>query len=108
MNKNVEKLIELIKENPDLPVIPMVETEVVAGDDFGRWFASIGNVEIKEFALYQKYYNDNPELIYRENSNKHKEYLIDYGIAASEEHADSIIAEMDWQKAIMLNIDLPE
>lgn len=29
MNKNVKRLLELIKENPDLPIVPLVDSDVV-------------------------------------------------------------------------------
>lgn len=33
LDKNTKELLELIKENPDLPILPMVNYEV-CGDDF--------------------------------------------------------------------------
>jgi len=44
-------LLQLIKENPDLPVIPMVDSDVVAGDEYGYWIGSIGKCEVREFAI---------------------------------------------------------
>lgn len=34
--KNREELFRLMQENPDLPVVPMVDGEIVA-DDCGHW-----------------------------------------------------------------------
>lgn len=34
--ENVERLLKLIAENPDLPIVPMVDSDVVA-DDGGYW-----------------------------------------------------------------------
>lgn len=36
-----EELLKLIKENPDLPIVPMVDSEVVQ-DDFGYWLGAWG------------------------------------------------------------------
>lgn len=36
MTKENEQLIQLIKENPDLPVVPMVYYDVV-NDEYGYW-----------------------------------------------------------------------
>ena len=47
----VEELLELIKENPDLPIVPMVGSEVVAGDDYGYWIGSWGTCEVTEYYL---------------------------------------------------------
>lgn len=34
--EKAEKLLKLVAENPELPVLPMVDYEVV-GDDWGCW-----------------------------------------------------------------------
>ncbi len=46
---NIEKLIELVKENPNLPIIPMVNTDVVLSDDYNYWLGSFGTVEIGSY-----------------------------------------------------------
>lgn len=43
-------LIKLITENPNLPIIPMVDADVVA-DDYGYWMGEWGRCEITEFYL---------------------------------------------------------
>lgn len=53
--KNREELFRLMRENPDLPVIPMVDTDVVGGDEFGCWMAAFGKAEIREFAIDEWY-----------------------------------------------------
>ena len=61
MENNTQKLIELIKENPDLPIIPMVYYEVV-GEDYGNWVGRFSTCYIGEYALFQeKYYEDRDE-----------------------------------------------
>lgn len=44
------KIIKLIEENPDLPIIPMVDSEVVA-DDYGYWLGKWGRCEVTEYYL---------------------------------------------------------
>ena len=44
------ELIKLIQENPDLPIIPMVDAEVVA-DDCGYWMGKWGRCEVTEYYL---------------------------------------------------------
>lgn len=39
--QNRDELFRLIKENPDLPVVPMVDGEI-CGDDSGYWMAGWG------------------------------------------------------------------
>jgi hypothetical protein len=61
MNDNIKKLLELINENPELPIICMVDSEIVS-DDYGRWMAQIGRSEIGEFATYNdRFYDDREE-----------------------------------------------
>lgn len=58
MQENIKDLIKLIQENPDLPVIPMVEDEAVSYD-CGYTVASFGRAYVEEYALYnERYYND--------------------------------------------------
>lgn len=51
---NIEKLIELAKENPDLPIIPMVGTDVVASDEYSYWMASFGTVELGQYYVSEE------------------------------------------------------
>ena len=50
MNETKE-LLKLIKENPDLPVVPMVEGEVVGDDSYHYWLGSWGKAEVTEYYL---------------------------------------------------------
>lgn len=103
---NIEKLIKLIQENPDLPVIPMVDYEIVADDDYQRWIGSIGDSKIGDFCIWNdKIYTDKQNLV---------EDLIDEEYFFSEETDDEILksaqkeADKIMFKAIILNIDLPD
>lgn len=35
--ENREKLFRLMRENPELPVVAMVDSEIVADDGYNRW-----------------------------------------------------------------------
>ena len=52
ITENIQKLIDLAKEHPDLPIVAMVDGEVVGGDDYGRWVAGFGGVELGEYVLF--------------------------------------------------------
>ena len=41
-------IIKLIQENPELPVVPMVDSEVVA-EDWGYWLGHWGRCEVTEY-----------------------------------------------------------
>jgi hypothetical protein len=51
MNKHIETLIRLSKENPDIEIIPWVNWEVVCGDDYEYWKGEIE--EIKKDYYYE-------------------------------------------------------
>lgn len=46
--KNREELFRLMKENPDLPVIPMVDGEI-PGADCGYWLGAWGTAQLDEY-----------------------------------------------------------
>lgn len=53
---NSEKTLEflqLVKDNPDLPIVPFVDGEIVT-DDFGQYMASFGGARIDEY-LFPRY-----------------------------------------------------
>ncbi len=107
MNRNVKRFIELVKLHPELPVIPMVETEVIPSDEFSSWIAGFGKSEVKEFVFYEMYY-DCPQIIFKENQYEIIEDLVEKNDDMSEEEAKKIVDDMDWQKAIILDIGLPD
>lgn len=45
MNKQTEKLLNLIKENPELRVVPFVYNEICQSD-YSYWIASFGDSEV--------------------------------------------------------------
>ena len=64
-----EKFVQLVKDNPSLPIVPMVDYEVVC-DDCGWWVGSFGRCSVGEYALfYEKYFDDREDF---------KEFYYDY------------------------------
>ena len=64
-----EKFIQLVKENPELPIVPMVDSDVVC-DDYGYWVGSFGRCSVGEYALfYERYFDDREDF---------KEFYYDY------------------------------
>ena len=106
MGKHEQKLRELIIANPDLPVIFMVNSDVVVDDSYANWLASISNVEVGENCCYKtRYYvykNDLEEEYYVDHEDELK-YLKDNEI-------DMIIKERTsswWKKAIIIYVGVP-
>lgn len=47
-NEATATLLKLAAENPTLPIVAMVNYEVVAGDEFTYWTGEIASAEIRE------------------------------------------------------------
>ena len=59
----LEELLQLIKENPELPVIPMVDGDLCGGE-YGRYFGEIGFCQIGEYVVCdERVYFDREEFI---------------------------------------------
>ena len=57
MNENIKELIRLTEENPELPIVAMVDGDICGGDTFARWVGEIGRCYIDEYVI-DEYYGD--------------------------------------------------
>lgn len=59
MNDNFKKLLEKVKDNPDLPIIPLVDGEVCVNDGNAYYMAEWGISEVGEYTEYNErvYFN---------------------------------------------------
>lgn len=103
-----KELLKLVEEHPELPVIPMVDYEVVASDDYGYWMGSFGKCRVGKYAIDYCHYNervlldeDEEELIESIAETKYNGTDEDYKRA--EEEAKEL-----WHDAIIVFIGLPE
>ena len=56
-----EAFLKLIKKNPTLPIVPMVDNEIV-GEDYGYWLGAFGSAEVGEYACWDdRYFTDREE-----------------------------------------------
>ena len=58
------EIIKLIEENPDLPVVPMVDGEVVSDDSCQYWLGKWGRCEVTE------YYNGREYIHFRDDDEE--------------------------------------
>lgn len=100
---NVRNYLILASLNLELPTIPMVKTEVVAGDDAGRWCGVIGKAEVREYTIQQQY-TDSMCYIYKDDIQDYKKFLGEQGMNQME--IDDAVEGIEWKKAIFLNIDV--
>ena len=108
--ENIKALLKLIEENPDLEILPMVDTDCVGGDDYGSWAAQWGSSRVDE------YYCGDERIYFRsgdydglveewiDNNYDQDEYK-----NLSDDELDKIAEEKvkgyDWVKAIVVYID---
>lgn len=115
-----QRLARLILKHPDLPVIPMVDWEVCAGPE-GKWMGSVGNACITEYIWRPDDYEGEPCIMYRYEAHKLVDALAEdaenrinpgeekeQAYEAARQQAWKKVNEMEWRKAIFVNIDLPE
>lgn len=107
--EKINYLLELIKENPNLKIIPMVSAEIVASDDFGYWAGEWGKANIDEYWV-------NDERIYFKSTDY--EDLVEQYIDSlyynptmdnktDEEFqrlAEEKVENLEWNKAIVVYI----
>lgn len=133
MSNKTQNFLNLVRENPDLPIVPMVDYEIVC-EDYGRWIGSLGNCYVGEYAIYdervfddredfeERYYYDNGyELNEQFNYNPcinvfsvtNGEYTKECLVVNNENEKImnnylEKIADEYFKKAIIVNIDLPK
>jgi len=103
--ENIKKLIELAQENPDLRIVPMVNTECVNSDDYSYWIANWGKAEIDEIWCYE-----GGERLYSRSNDY--DTLVDEAmdeIVCDDEVNWDIVAKAkvdayEWEKVITVNI----
>ena len=50
-SEKLMQLLELMRANPELPVIPCVDGDVVSGDEYYCWLGSWGESAVQEFVI---------------------------------------------------------
>lgn len=104
-----EELFKLISENPELPIVPMVDGEIPA-DDSGRWLGAWGHSRVDEYLLTQNhewvvFKSDDDVFGVLEKHLSDEEYE---KLPETETECRPYYDALPWIKAIIVNIDLPE
>ena len=105
-NPKLAALLDLINENPHLPIVPMVNSEIVSADDYAYWLGSWGTASI------EKYYHGE-ERIYFYDERDMEDVLVevkgwDWLETSSEEEDLEVYRSLPWIKCIVVYIELPE
>lgn len=116
MTDNIKELLNLIKANPDLPIVPLVEHGI--GDDYvGYWVSEWGGTRVEEYCAEKDLYGDE-HMEFRPTCDTDMvtifERYFDYeecGITDDmpDEDAYRIMKEkvdsLPWTKAVVVNIN---
>jgi nicotinamidase-related amidase len=104
--KNIEELLKLAVENPDLEIVPMVDSDCVFSDDFSSWMASWGSAKIDE------YYSSDERIYFKSEDYDtlvDKEYDAFYDTNLDDVTAMKLakekVAAYDWTKVIVVRIN---
>lgn len=99
--ENIKELIRLVQENPDLRIVPMVDTECVYDDSFSYWIANWGKAEIDEI-----YNHEGGERLYSKSNDY--DTLVDEEMFENEEltekEAKNKVNGYEWEKVITVSI----
>lgn len=101
-NPKLAQLLDLMKENPHLPVVPMVDSEVVADDTWGYWRGSW------DHASLDMYY-EAEERIYFYDEHDIEDLVTtvkgwDWYETATDDEALEAYRELPWVKCIVVYI----
>ena len=106
--ENIKQLLKLIKDNPDLEILPMVDSECVTSDDFSYWMGEWGSAEVDHYyRLDERVYFKGEgleELIDDWIDNNYEKYPMANNDLL-EERAAAEIESYDWIKAIVVKIN---
>lgn len=108
--KNRAELFHLMAENPELPVVPMVDSEIVADDDYNRWRGSWGASDVEEYIIGEEliYFRDDSDLYEVDKVLEEMLHKEIYETIETDAEAQEAYAALPWVKAIIVNIDLPD
>lgn len=122
-NKNVKNLLALAAQHPELPIEALVDSEVVANDDYNSWWGDVFNVSIEELwgypneggktwtkdeALGDVFDFADTESEYLGDRYDDYEMVLDMDYRDAEKVIKEWIDEIPWKKCIVIFIGTPD
>lgn len=103
------EIIKLIEENPDLPVIPMVDEEVVADGSFTYWMGKWGTCKVTEYYVGREgvhFKDDDEEDVLNDMAGCRYEYDQQgrYIYDLTDDEWDELYNSIPWAKCIAVYI----
>lgn len=109
MNEKTERLLELVKGNPELPIVPMVDGEIVAGDEFGTWMGAFGYSRVDHYVIADDgmvcFKSDGDVFDVLERCLSKKEFD---DLPETESESWAAYDALPWKEAIIVDIVLPD
>jgi hypothetical protein len=106
--KEKSNLIELVKDNPDLPIFAWVYWEVVQ-DDCYSWLGKFNRAEVREYAVVEPYGYNDQTMVFKDDYEDYLQSLIDNDLEdKTEEELEEQINKLDFKKAIFVDVGLPD
>lgn len=106
--QNRDELFRLMRENPDLPVVPMVNGEIARDEDYWYWLGAWGNAKIDEYIIagtHVYFKSDDDIFAALEDCLTDEEFE---ALPETEKECRPYYNALPWTKAIIVYIDLPE
>lgn len=107
---NIKQLLKLIEDNPNLQIVPMVDSEVVADDCYCYWKGTWGHASIEEIYIgkervHIKSLDDEEDVL---NDMDNCQYGYDYYgrdiYELSDEEWNNLYESLPWEKVIVVYI----
>lgn len=109
MNEKTARLLELVKENPELPIVPMVDAEIVCGDDFGTYMGGFGAARVDSYIIdphnMVQFKSDDDVIDVLERCLSEAEFD---ALPEAESECRPIYDALPWKEAIIVDICLPD
>lgn len=107
MDKNTKTLLRLVADNPDLPIVPVIDGDTCGHDGYSSYMGKLGRCWVDEYVI-DEWYGDG-RVLFRDEEEALIESIAEGKYNGTEE--DYIRAEEEakalWKKAIILSI-VPE
>lgn len=103
VDSGIKSLFKLITENPTLPIVMFVATEVVAGDEYGYWLGHIKSASVEKTYTTQNgsvhLYRDDIYDVLKEDFGWNWEDFI------NDQEAQATYDGLPWKEAIAVYIE---
>lgn len=109
------ELLKLAEENPGLPIIAKVDSEVVAEDGYMFWFGEVTGACV-DYVLAGEYHSwtlsealmENDSFIEENSPEPLQQKLEKLSDADFDKEANKWIKSLPWKKCIIVYVDVPD